>query len=137
MSSFPFNNAHDHNECKSQTVHTISNQYTATISQTGSVSHSKRSKQWEKKDSNGVTSSCLLLEPFLSFGDPITDILTLVKFYHADHKKWFPVGLVFIILLCSLYFLVHSGDTKTRPAISNGFSHKRSVLVFIHFFQPW
>ena len=36
-----------------------------------------------------------------------TDILTLVKFYRSDHKKWFTVGLVFIILLCSLYFLVH------------------------------
>lgn len=42
-----------------------------------------------------------------TFGDPTTDILTLVKFYRADQKKWFTVGLVFIILLCSLYFLVH------------------------------
>ena len=51
---------------------------------------------------------CLaLFETILSFGDPTTDILTLVKFYRADRKKWFTVGLVFIILLCSLYFLVH------------------------------
>ena len=41
----------------------------------------------------------------LGFGDPTTDILTLVKFYRADHKKWFTVGLVFIILLWSLYLL--------------------------------
>ena len=44
---------------------------------------------------------------FLSFGDPTAEILTLVKFYRADNKKWFTVGLVFIIFLCSLYFLVH------------------------------
>ena len=43
-----------------------------------------------------------LFGTILSFGDPTTDILTLVKFYRADHKKWFTVGLVFIILLCSL-----------------------------------
>ena len=49
---------------------------------------------------------CLaLFGTILSFGDPTTDILTLAKFYRADHKKWFTVGLVFIILLCSLYFL--------------------------------
>ena len=49
---------------------------------------------------------CLaLFGTILSFGDPTTDILTLVKFYRADHKKWFTVGLVFIILLCSVYFL--------------------------------
>ena len=49
---------------------------------------------------------CLaLFGTILGFGDPTTDILTLVKFYRADHKKWFTVGLVFIILLCSLYFL--------------------------------
>ena len=51
---------------------------------------------------------CLaLFGTILSFGDPTADILTLVKFYRADHKKWFTVGLVFIIFLCSLYFLFH------------------------------
>ena len=49
---------------------------------------------------------CLaLFGTILSFGDPTADILTLVKFYRADHKKWFTVGLLFIILLWSLYFL--------------------------------
>ena len=33
----------------------------------------------------------------LGFADPITDILTLVEFYRADHKTWFGVGLSFII----------------------------------------
>ena len=41
----------------------------------------------------------------LSIADPITDVLTLVEFYRADHKTWFGVGLTFIILP-SLFFLV-------------------------------
>jgi len=41
----------------------------------------------------------------LSFADPITDILTLVEFYRADHKTWFGVGLAFVILPC-LFFPV-------------------------------
>ncbi|CAH3171375.1 unnamed protein product [Porites evermanni] len=39
-----------------------------------------------------------LFGTILSFADPITDILTLVEFYRADHKTWFVVGLCFIIL---------------------------------------
>ena len=41
----------------------------------------------------------------LSIADPITDILTLMEFYRADHKTWFGVGLTFIILP-SLFFLL-------------------------------
>ena len=47
----------------------------------------------------------VLFLTILSIADPITDILTLVQFYRADHKTWFGVGLTFIILP-SLYFLV-------------------------------
>ena len=39
-----------------------------------------------------------LFGTILGFADPITDILTLVEFYRADHKTWFVVGLCFIIL---------------------------------------
>jgi len=46
-----------------------------------------------------------LVGVILSFADPITDILTLVEFYRADHKTWFGVGLVFVILPC-LFFPV-------------------------------
>ena len=46
----------------------------------------------------------VLFGTILSFADPITDILTLVEFYRADHKTWFAVGLIFIILP-SLFFL--------------------------------
>ncbi|CAH3163419.1 unnamed protein product, partial [Porites evermanni] len=41
----------------------------------------------------------------LSIADPITDILTLVEFYRADHKTWFGVGLTFVILP-SVFFIV-------------------------------
>ena len=40
----------------------------------------------------------VLFGTILSFADPITDILTVVEFYGADHKTWFVVGLCFIIL---------------------------------------
>ena len=46
----------------------------------------------------------VLFGTILSFADPVTDILTLVEFYRANHKMWFGVGLVFIIL-SSLLFL--------------------------------
>ena len=47
----------------------------------------------------------VLFGTILSIADPITDILTLVEFYRADHKTWFGVGLTFIILP-SLFFLL-------------------------------
>ena len=40
----------------------------------------------------------LLLGTILAFADPFTDILTLREFYLNDHKTWFGVGLVFVIL---------------------------------------
>ncbi len=40
----------------------------------------------------------LLVGTVLAFADPITDILALVEFYRADHKTWFSMGLVFVIL---------------------------------------
>ena len=49
----------------------------------------------------------------LSIADPITDILTLVEFYRADHKTWFGVGLTFIILP-SLFFLIGNWFFETE-----------------------
>ena len=40
----------------------------------------------------------LLIGTILAAADPITDILTLREFYLSDHKTWFGVGLVFLIL---------------------------------------
>ena len=57
----------------------------------------------------------LLVGVILSFADPITDILTLVEFYRADHKTWFGVGLAFVILPCLLFLLLsraHLEDDK-------------------------
>ena len=39
-----------------------------------------------------------LFGAILSIADPITDFLTLVEFYRTDHKTWFGVGLIFMIL---------------------------------------
>ena len=46
----------------------------------------------------------VLFGTILSVADPVTDILTVVEFYRADHKTWFGVGLTFIILP-SFFFL--------------------------------
>ena len=75
-----------------------------------------------------------LLGTILSFADPITDILTLVEFSRADHKKWFTVGLVFIVFPCSLYFLVHC----TLNLYKNSFSIKLILTrAFLFGFYPF
>ena len=51
----------------------------------------------------------VLFETLLSIADPITDILTLVEFYRADHKTWFGVGLTFIILPSLFFLLINYG----------------------------
>ena len=57
------------------------------------------------KDLKWYSPFMFFVGAMLSFADPITDILTLVEFYCADHKAWFGVGLTFILLPC-LAFLV-------------------------------
>ena len=75
-----------------------------------------------------------LLGTILSFADPITDILTLVEFNRADHKKWFTVGLVFVVFPCSLYFLVHC----TLNVYKNSSSIKLILTrVFLFGFHPF
>ena len=49
----------------------------------------------------------LLVGAILSFADPITDILTLVEFYRADHITWFAVGLTFVLLPCLAFPVVY------------------------------
>ena len=51
----------------------------------------------------------VLFGTILSIADPITDVLTLVEFYHADHKIWFGVGLTFIILPSLFFLLINYG----------------------------
>ncbi|CAH3168133.1 unnamed protein product, partial [Porites evermanni] len=77
-----------------------------------------------------------LLGTILSFADPITDILTLVEFYRADHKKWFTVGLVFIVFPCSLYFLVHCTLNLYKNSSSIKLILTRAFLFGFHPFCP-
>ena len=54
----------------------------------------------EEEDLKWYSPFVLLVGAILSFADPITDILTLVEFYRADHITWFGVGLTFVLLPC-------------------------------------
>ena len=80
--------------------------------------------------------SLTLLGTILSFADPITDILTLVEFYRADHKKWFTVGLVFIVFPCSLYFLVHCTLNLYKNSSRIKLILTRAFLFGFHPFCP-
>ena len=54
----------------------------------------------EVKDLKWYSPFVFFVGAILSFADPITDILTLVEFYRADHITWFGVGLTFVLLPC-------------------------------------
>ena len=62
-----------------------------------------------------------LVGAMLSFADLITDILTLVEFYRANHKVWFGVGLTFVLLPCLAFPVVFylSRIHATSPSPSN------------------
>ena len=55
----------------------------------------------------------------LSIADPITDILTLVEFYRADHKTWFGVGLCFIILPMLFFSFISFSVRKDEDTMSD------------------
>ena len=55
----------------------------------------------------------------LSIADPITDILTLVEFYRADHKTWFGVGLCFIILPILFFSFISFSVRKDEDTMSD------------------
>ena len=69
----------------------------------------------------------------LSFSDPITDILTLVEFYRADHKTWFGVGLTFVLLPC-LAFLVLFCAFRAQFN-GSALSWAKTALCAMHHFQ--
>ena len=54
----------------------------------------------EEKDLKWYSPFVFFVGAVLSFADPITDILTLVEFYRANHKIWFGVGVTFVLLPC-------------------------------------
>ena len=83
----------------------------------------------------------VLFETILSIADPVTDILTLVEFYRADHKTWFGVGLTFIILP-SLFFLVINLGARGRGKEQGNFKPWLKythilVLVFNPLLPAW
>ena len=84
-----------------------------------------------------------LVVTLFSFADPITDILTLIEFYRAEHYTWFGVGLAFVILPCLMYPFVHyfSTESATRRDLNNvmnsGFKLEANNFLFgFHPFSP-
>ena len=86
----------------------------------------------KEEDLKWYSPIVFLVGAILSFADPITDILTLVEFYRADHKTWFALGLTFVILPCLvfpvLYFLAsehkfsqYSGTRQCMQTVICGF----------------
>ena len=61
----------------------------------------------EEEDLKWYSPFVLLVGAILSIADPITDILTLVEFYRADHMTWFGVGLTFVLLPCLAFTVVY------------------------------
>ena len=68
----------------------------------------------------------------LSFADPITDILTLVEFYRADHKTWFGVGFIFVLLPCLAFPVIFYTMRSIEPSPS---SWARTALCALHPFS--
>lgn len=83
----------------------------------------------------------LLVGTILSFADPITDILTLVEFYRADHKTWFGVGLAFVILPCLGYLVLRFlyGGGLGEFTVGVGVREKATACtgVFLCSFHPF
>ena len=69
----------------------------------------------------------------LSFADPITDILTVVEFYRADHMTWFGVGLTFVLLPCLAFPVLFI--LLRVPSIASPSSWAKTVLCALHPFS--
>ena len=69
----------------------------------------------EEEDLKWYSPFVLLVGAILSFADPITDIITLVEFYRADHRTWFGVGLTFILLPCLAFPVVYQMRSMEPP----------------------
>ena len=86
------------------------------------------------KDLKWYSPFVFLVGAILSFADPITDILTLVEFYRADHMTWFGVGLTFVLLPCLAFPLVFYKLRihESSPSPSNW---ARTALCALHPFS--
>ena len=85
----------------------------------------------EEEDLKWYSPFVLLVGAILSIADPITDILTLVEFYRADHMTWFGVGLTFVLLPCLAFPVVYQGIR-----FESSLSHcARTALCALHPFS--
>ena len=75
-----------------------------------------------------------LVGAMLSFADLITDILTLVEFYRANHKVWFGVGLTFVLLPCLAFPVVFYLSRTSRSHLSPS-NWARTALCALHPFS--
>ena len=85
----------------------------------------------EEEDLKWYSPFVLLVGAILSFADPITDILTLVEFYRADHMTWFGVGLTFVLLPCLAFPVVYQA-IHWDPSLCNW---ARTALCALHPFS--
>ena len=105
------------------------------------VNTSRSSRRTKEKSVDMVEEYLKWYSPFvffvgamLSVADPITDILTLVEFYRANHKIWFGVGLTFVLLPCLAFPLVFYLLRISEPSLSP--SHwARTALCALHPFS--
>ena len=85
----------------------------------------------EEEDLKWYSPFVLLVGAILSIADPITDILTLVEFYRADHMTWFGVGLTFVLLPCLAFPLGYQiNSNESSPP-----SWARTALCALHPFS--
>ena len=88
----------------------------------------------EEKDLKWYSPFVFFAGVILSFADPITDILTLVEFYRANHKIWFGVGLTFVLLPCLAFppMFCHLRINELSPSPS---LWARTALYALHPFS--
>ena len=88
----------------------------------------------EDKDLKCYSPFVFFAGAILSFADPITDILTLVEFYRANHKIWFGVGLTFVLLPClafpQVFYPLRIGASSPSPS-----SWARTAVCALHPFS--
>ena len=88
----------------------------------------------EEKDLKWYSPFVFFVGAVLSFADLITDILTLVEFYRANHKIWFGVGLTFVLLPCLAFppmFCYHRiNELSPSPSLC-----ARTALYALHPFS--
>ena len=104
-------------------------QHTCVDTSRSSRRTNEKSVDMEEEDLKWYSPFVLLVGAILSFADPITDILTLVEFYRADHTTWFGVGLTFVLMPC-LAFPVFYHARSIEPS-----GCARTLLCALHPFS--